>query len=132
MRLERCVALIGFLTSLACQSVQPTSTARKASVNDGPAKQSQPMGDFRGVKTISDIANLAWVNKRCRLWAADGDIDIDQTCLIVRTVRGGLVVIPNEYVDKEMEEITGELRRETKDKWIQRFYSIGGGEKSIK
>ena len=42
---------------------------------------------------------------------------------------GGLVVIPNEYVDKEMKEIVGELGRETKDKWIQRFYRIGGGEK---
>ena len=89
------------------------------------------MGDFHGVKTVADIANLSWVNKRCRVWAADGDIDIDQTCLVVRTVRGGLVVIPNEYVDEELKEIMGQLGRKTKDKWVQRFYSIGGGEKSI-
>jgi hypothetical protein len=44
--------------------------------------------------SISNIAKLSWVNKRCRMWA-NGDIDIDQTCLVVRTVAGGLVVIPN-------------------------------------
>jgi len=72
------------------------------------------------------------VNKRCRSWGADGDIDIDQTCLVVRTVRGGLVVIPNEYVDKEMQEIVGQLGTQTKDKWLQRFYAVGGGEKPQK
>ena len=37
------------------------------------------------------------------MWT-DGDIDIDQTCLIVRTVQGGLVAIPNAYVDEESQE----------------------------
>jgi hypothetical protein len=103
--------------------LQPTAVLRR---------RAGPLAIFAASRQIADIANLSWVNKRCRLWAADGDIDIDQTCLVVRTVAGGLVVIPNEYVDKEMKEIAGELGRETRDKCIQRFYNIGGGEKSIK
>jgi len=65
------------------------------------------------------------------MWAADGDIDIDQTCLVVRTINGELIVIPNQYADKEMKEIMGQLNREGKDrdKWLARFYEIGGGTK---
>jgi hypothetical protein len=131
MRMARFVSLIGFLISLACQSAHQVGTSEKPSVSAGLAPQSQPASDFQGVKTIADIAKFAWVNKRCRLWAADGDIDVDQTCLVVRRVGGGLVVIPNEYVDSETKELD-ELSRKTQDKWIQRFYGIGGGEKSVK
>jgi hypothetical protein len=84
------------------------------------------------VKTLADIAEFSFVNERRRLWAPDGDIDIDRTCLVVKTVRGGLKVIPNEYVDKEMQELTSQSRFQTKDKWLQRFYEIGGGEKPRK
>jgi hypothetical protein len=133
MRRALCISVFGcLLASFGCQLVRPTSTPRKPSNNEGLAAQSQPDGDFQGVKTAADIAKLAWVNKRCRLWAADGDIDIDQTCLVVRTVRGSLVVIPNEYNDEEMKEVVGEMGRESKDKWIQRFYGIGGGEKRLR
>ena len=96
------------------------------------ANQSSLGNDFEGLKTLADIAKFSFVNERRRLWAADGDIDIDQTCLVVKTVRGGLVVIPNEYVDKEMQEPRRESRIQTKDKWLQRFYEIGGGEKPRK
>jgi hypothetical protein len=68
------------------------------------------------------------------MWTVDGrDIDIDQTCLVVRTVGGGLVVIPNEYVDKEAQETLDQLgkKHSDKDKWLVRFYEIGGGEKPL-
>jgi hypothetical protein len=66
------------------------------------------------------------------MWMENGrDIDIDQTCLVVRTVRGGLVVIPNAYVDEESRETIDQLSKKypDKDKWLRRFYEIGGGEK---
>jgi len=80
----------------------------------------------------SNIAKLSWVSKACRMWTKDGtDIDIDQTCLVVRTVRGGLVVIPNQYADKAVQELFDQLGKKysDKDKWLLRFYAIGGGEK---
>jgi len=38
------------------------------------------------------------------------------------------VVVPNEYADKELEEIFGQLGNQTKDRdrWLQRFYEVGG------
>jgi hypothetical protein len=66
------------------------------------AQQTRSADDSHGIKTIADIAKLSWVDKRCRLWAADGDIDVDQTCLVVKTRNGGLIVIPNEYNDEEL------------------------------
>ncbi len=66
------------------------------------------------------------------MWTEGGrDIDIDQTCLVVRTVRGGLVVIPNVYVDEDAEETINQLGKKysDKDRWLRRFYEIGGGEK---
>lgn len=50
----------------------------------------------------------------------------------MRTVKGQLVVIPNEYNDEEFKEIMGQLSSKTKDRWIMRFYEIGGGEKPQK
>jgi hypothetical protein len=69
------------------------------------------------------------VNKRCRLWAADGDIDVDQTCLVVKTVKGEWIAIPNEYADDELKELVGQMGSGAMDKWLQRFYAVGGGEK---
>ena len=134
MRAGACVALISVLCSTACQSSRPTGTPEKVSPIQTSEQQALRGSDFQGVKTNADIAKLSWVNKRCRLWAADGEIDIDQTCLVVKTVAGGLVAIPNEYVDKEMQEVTGQLNRPQKhrDRWILRFYEIGGGEKPRK
>jgi hypothetical protein len=127
MRTARRVALFGFLMCAACQE-RSTSTAKDPSASQDQ-RENSPSSDFQGIKTIADIAKLAWVDKRCRQWAADGDIDIDQTCLVVRTAKGTLVVIPNEYNDPWMKEIGDQLSRTSKDKWIQRFYSVGGGEK---
>jgi hypothetical protein len=83
--------------------------------------------------SISNIAKLSWVDKRCRIWAK-GEIDVDQTCLVVRTVGGGLVVIPDEYTDQTFRELMDQLGKKysDKDKWILRFYAIGGGEKPRK
>jgi hypothetical protein len=102
--------------------------------SSGRTRQTDPATDFKGVKTTADIAKFSFVNKRGRMWAADGDIDVDQTCLVVKTAAGGLVLIPNEYTDKEFEEIVGQLGSQTKerDKWLQRFLEIGGGEKPRK
>jgi hypothetical protein len=117
--------------SLVCRA---TSAAQREATNQSAARQTSPATEFEGVKTTADIAKFSFVNKRCRVWAADGDIDVDQTCLVVKTVNGGLVVIPNEYADKELQEIAGQLGSQTKDRdrWLQRFYEIGGGEKPQK
>ena len=80
--------------------------------------------DFQGVKTIADIAKFESVNKRCRMWAADGDIDVDQACFVVRTVGGKLVVIPNEYNDADAKELVEQLGGQNNDKWLHRFYGI--------
>ena len=77
--------------------------------------------------TLSDIAKFEWVDKRCRMWAPDGDIDVDQTCLVGKTVRGGLVVFPNQFNDEWMKEMA--KPKTPTDKWIQRFFAIGGGAK---
>jgi hypothetical protein len=130
VRLVPCSTLLGFLALHSCRSVPPPSAAHKGAVSDDSFVAGQLRDGFHGVKTIADIGKLEWVNKRCRQWAADGDIDIDQTCLVVMTVRGGLVVIPSAYADEEMKEITGEMGSESKDKWILRFFSAGGGPKS--
>ena len=87
-------SLTSLLILVACQSVHPTSAVPSGPTNRATAQQTNPGVDFQGVKTTADIAKLAFVNKRCRLRAADGDMDIDQTCLVVLTVRGDLVVIP--------------------------------------
>jgi hypothetical protein len=116
-------SLIGLLASLGRQSAHLTSALQREATNQ-VAGRPDPGNDFEGMKTIADIAKLSFVNKRCRLWAAGGNIDIDQTCLVGKTVNGGLVVIPNEYADKETQEITGQSRSQTKDRCLQRFYEI--------
>jgi hypothetical protein len=116
----------------AADQIKPSSSSSSAPpVHQAAEAQSR---EFQSVKTIADISKLSFVNKRCRLWAPDGDIDVDQTCLVVRTVSGGLVVIPNEYSDKELQEITGQLgsKAEDRNRWLKRFYEIGRGEKSQK
>jgi hypothetical protein len=118
-----------FLLCLACQPAHPTDTSKQVSKEPITTPQPRSGDDFRGMKTTADIAQFSWVNKRCRTWAPDGDIDVDQTCLVVRTVLGRLVVIPNEYVDNELKEILGQMGSPSKDKWILRFYEIGGGER---
>lgn len=110
---------------MECQSAQPVRP-KPSSMDGHPASNAT---DPQGLKSVQEIAKFAWVNKRCRQWAADGDIDVDQTCLVVSRVGGGLVVIPNEYNDDDLKEILENVGKENKDKWLLRFYSIGGGEK---
>jgi hypothetical protein len=43
-----------------------------------------------------------------------------------------LVVIPNEYVDKELQEIAGQLDKQEKDQCLKRFLEIGRTEKARK
>lgn len=84
-------------------------------------------GESKGDLASSAISKFEWVDKRCRMWAPDGDIDVDQTCLAVKTVKGGIVVIPNEYNDVWVKEMSD--RKASGDKWIQRFFAIRGGAK---
>lgn len=109
-------------------SARPAETPASAVLVHPTAMQSELVS----IKSVADIAKLSFVNKRCRLWAADGDIDIDQTCLIVRTAAGGLVAVPNEYADEELQELNSQLARPPgqRDKWLARFYEIGGGDKA--
>lgn len=133
MRPAPCLSLVGVLVSLACQSAHPT--VQQASTNQAVGrgvKVTADNWDDENHGSSSNIAKLSWVDKGCRMWTEGGrDIDIDQTCLVVRTVRGGLVVIPNQYGDKWMQEILDQLGKKysDKDKWLVRFYAIGGGEK---
>jgi hypothetical protein len=72
--------------------------------------------------TTQDLGTYEWVDKNCRVWSPDGDIDIDQTCLVIRTVRGGLVVIPNKLNDGWIDEMSDP--QASNDKWLQRFLEI--------
>lgn len=109
------------LAVIACKPlVTPKTNASGQAGHD--AKITVDNWDDQSHGSVSSMAKLSYVNKRCRMWA-NGEIDIDQTCLVVRTVRG-LVVIPNVYVDEDV--------RDPLDKWRRRFYEIGGGEKAQK
>ena len=69
-----------------------------------------------------------WVDRQCRTWAQDGDIDVDQTCLVVKNVSGSVSIIPNRYSDGWLAEINTEMAKPfaTKDKWIKRFLEVRG------
>ncbi len=81
----------------------------------------------RRVKGAFD-EKVGWVDKRCRAWAPDGDIDVDQTCLVVRNVSGSVSIIPNQYNDAWLAEIDREMNKPLapKDKWIGRFLEVRG------
>jgi len=113
---------------------QPTAASSAPLVSQDAQKQAISGNGFQSIRTIDDIAKLSFVNKRCRLYGPDGDIDVDQTCLVVKTTAGGLIAIPNPYADQEREEVLNQLNRgvRDRDKWLVRFYEIGGGEKSRK
>jgi hypothetical protein len=115
--------LFGFVMMIAGYSLRLTCMGARPIVIGPSIGQSERKSDFN----MADLAKFEWVDKRCRVWASDGDIDVDQTCLAVKTVRGGLVAIPNQYNDGWLKEI-GDPKT-SKDKWIQRFFSIGGGAK---
>lgn len=67
-----------------------------------------------------------WVDKGCRTWAQDGDIDVDQTCLVVKNVSGSVSIIPNPHSDAWLAEISTEMAKPTQDKWIKRFLEVRG------
>jgi len=69
-----------------------------------------------------------WVDKQCRTWAQDGDIDVDQTCLVVKSVNGSVSIIPNPYNDAWQAEGFAELAKglAAEDKWIKRFLEVRG------
>ena len=79
---------------------------------------------------VRQISEYEWVDKKCRIYTNDKiGIDVDQTCLEVRTVIGGLVVIPNPHNDVWAQEVMDEMRKPQamRDKWLMRFYDLGGG-----
>ncbi len=106
----------------------PALVSLQTGTPEAAAQKSSNLADFHGIKTVPDIAKLSFVHKNCRQWAADGDIDIDQTCLVVMTARGGLAAIPNEYAEAR-DETPAQPGRDDKngDKWLARFRAIGGG-----
>ncbi len=110
-------------------AVAPVLVSHETATQKAAAKTSS-LADFHGVQTMADIAKLSFVHKSCRKWAADGDIDIDETCLVVPTAKGSLAVIPNEYADAATEEAVTQPGRNAKDgdKWLARFYAIRGGK----
>ncbi len=121
-------ALLIFL--FACLVFPAGQSARLTSSTAGPrmAVRALSQGESTGDLTQLAISKFEWVDKRCRMWAPDGEIDVDQTCLVLKTVRGGALVIPNEYNDAWLKEMTDHKANE--DKWIQRFFAIGGGAKT--
>jgi hypothetical protein len=126
---------LGFGAFGICAAVkQTTATSSAPLASQDTQKPAISGNEFQSIRTIADIAKLSFVNKRCRLWGPDGDIDVDQTCLIVKTTAGGLIAIPNSYADQEREEVLSQLNggARDRDKWLVRFYEIGGGEKSRK
>jgi len=76
--------------SLATQLARSTSATAVSGTTKPALARSESKTDLK----LSDISKFEWVDRGCRMWAADGDIDVDQTCLVIRTVRGGIVVIP--------------------------------------
>ncbi len=116
-------ALFGFVMLIVGYSLPPTSISARPRILGESRPQSHSRSDFK----LLDIVQFEWVDKRCRMWAPDGDIDVDQTCLVVKTVGGGLNVIPNVYNDEWLKEIADP--KTSDDKWIQRFFAMGGGRK---
>jgi len=112
-----------FVIFVAGYAFRPTAPAASPATIERQGKHGQRGPDFK----LSDIAKFEWVDKRCRMWAPDGDIDVDQTCLVGETVRGGLVVFPNPYNDEWFKEMAES--KTAQDKWVQRFFAIGGGAK---
>jgi hypothetical protein len=72
------VLLYGFVMLLAGYSFRAGAVATNAAIPEGTGPQGQGVGLFK----VEDIAKLEWVDKHCRVWAPDGDIDVDQTCLV--------------------------------------------------
>jgi hypothetical protein len=88
-----------------------------ATVTPSHAQQSA----FVPVQTAKGVSSFQWVDKACRMWAPDGDIDVDQTCLVAQTVGGHFVVVPNRLNDVWTNEIAN--KKTADDKWLQRFFS---------
>lgn len=82
---------------------------------------------------VRQISEYQYVDKECRINTDDKiGIDVDQTCFEVRTAIGGIVVIPNPHNDVWAQEIADEMRKPQarRDKWLVRFYDLGGGKLS--
>lgn len=117
------LAALAIAAGPALVSLQPTGS-------NAAAPKIFTLADFHGIRTTADIARLSFVSKRCRQWAANGEIDIDGTCLIVPTAKGGIAVIPNDYADQRKEiPANTDSGAENDDKWLTRFNAIRRGEK---
>jgi hypothetical protein len=86
------------------------------------------LGKGQWNSNYSFFNKVDWVDKQCRTWAQDGDIDVDQTCLVVRSVNGSVSIIPNKYIDAWQAEGFSQLAKSSgaKDKWIKRFLEVRG------
>ena len=108
-----CVTLLLLGSGLACRF-----SAEGAAGASSPAQ-------------IRQISEYQYVDKACRVFSNDKiGIDVDQTCVELRTAIGGTVVVPNPRNDIWMQEIADELGKPQarRDKWLARFYELGGGK----
>jgi hypothetical protein len=121
--------VIGYLVHSKSAAASPQGKAAKSSVEiQSAANFFSDLGKSRWHASAPWFDKVDWVDKRCRTWAQDGDIDVDQTCLVVRNVSGSVSIFPNQYGDRWLEEIKTEMTKPeaTKDKWIKRFLEVRG------
>jgi hypothetical protein len=129
--------LFGFVTGYLLHSARTTSSAQVPEPR-APHQSRQKiqaatdffsdLGKGRWGASAPYFNKVDWVDKQCRTWAQDGDIDVDQTCLVVKSVNGSVSIIPNPYNDAWQAEGFAELAKPlaTKDKWIKRFLEVRG------
>jgi hypothetical protein len=139
MKMKRALifVLLGFVTGYLLHSTRTAASPQVPELR-GPHQSRQKMQtatDF-----FSDLGKgrlhfdapyfdkVNWVDKQCRTWAQDGDIDVDQTCLVLKSVNGSVSIIPDPYNDAWQAEGFAELAKPlaTKDKWIKRFLEVRG------
>ena len=131
MRKRLLCALFGFLVGYLLPSA--TVVARpQVKPPDRHVQSAQKFFSDLGVGSWNagspSFNKVDWVDKRCRLWDKDGDIDVDQTCIVVKNVSGSVSVVPNRFNDGWAAEISSEMAKSpaARDKWIRRFLEVRG------
>lgn len=125
--------LFGFVMGSSLHSTHSAASSQQAIPKASSQIQAtrdffSDLGNGRLHATAPYFNKVDWVDKECRTWAPDGDIDVDQTCLVVRNVSGSVSIIPNRYNDQWTAEISTQMAKPTgtKDKWISRFLEVRG------
>ncbi len=126
-------ALFGFVIAYLLHSTPTTTLASAQGKTPNIPTRIRSTTDFfsdlgkgRSGASAPWFNKVDWVDKQCRTWAQDGDIDVDQTCLVVKNVGGSVSIIPNPHSDEWLAEIKTEMAKPTTDKWLQRFLEVRG------